>query len=297
MIHVLDAAPPGPRDVHELWRAWPLEPGVMAALLLLALAYARGMRRAAGAAPARGDHRTLWFVLGWITLALALASPLHPWGEVLFSAHMTQHELLMLIAAPLLVLGRAEVALLRALPVRWARRLAGGTAGTPRRIGAAMTHPLVAWAIHAVVLWSWHAPGLFQAAIEHESVHALQHVSFLGSAVLFWWAVLHAGPRHALGYGAAVMYLFTTALHSGLLGALLTFAGAAWYPAYRGAWGMTALEDQQLGGLIMWVPACSLYTVAALVLFAGWLRSSGELARARESRDAVAAGHAIREGT
>jgi cytochrome c oxidase assembly factor CtaG len=125
-------------------------------------------------------------------------------------------------------------------------------------------------------LWSWHVPFLFQATLESEFVHALQHASFLCSALLFWWAVIH-GRQRALGFGLAVLYLFTTALHSGLLGALLTFAKTVWYPAYLDqtkAWGLTPLEDQQIGGLIMWVPAALVYIAAALALFAGWLRES-----------------------
>jgi cytochrome c oxidase assembly factor CtaG len=127
-----------------------------------------------------------------------------------------------------------------------------------------------------VVLWSWHAPALFQATLASEFVHALQHASFLFSALLFWWAVIH-GRQRALGFGLAVLYMFTTALHSGLLGALLTFAKSVWYPVYSDqtrAWGLTPLEDQQIGGLIMWVPAGLVYITAALALFAGWLRES-----------------------
>jgi len=135
--------------------------------------------------------------------------------------------------------------------------------------------------IHAVVLWAWHAPALFQATLDNESVHALQHASFLFSALLFWWAVIH-GRQRALGFGFAVLYMFTTALHSGLLGALLTFANSVWYPGYverTAAWGLTPLEDQQIGGLIMWIPAGLVYIAAGLALFAGWLRESEARAR------------------
>ena len=136
------------------------------------------------------------------------------------------------------------------------------------------------------MLWAWHIPSLFQATIGDEFVHALQHLSFLLSALLFWWAVLQ-GRHRAAGYGVAVLYMFTTAVHSGLLGALITVARSAWYPAYRGttaSWGLTPLEDQQLGGLIMWIPACTVYVIAGLVLFAAWLRESERRARSRESR-------------
>jgi putative membrane protein len=139
-----------------------------------------------------------------------------------------------------------------------------------------MTAPLVAWLIHAVVLWTWHLPVLFQATLNNEFVHALQHTTFVLSALLFWWAILHGRDR-AIGFGAAVIYMFTTALHSGLLGALLTFSRTVWYPVYNGStesWGLTPLEDQELGGLIMWIPAGVVYIIAGLALFAGWLRES-----------------------
>jgi PQQ-dependent catabolism-associated beta-propeller protein len=112
--------------------------------------------------------------------------------------------------------------------------------------------------------------------LRSDLVHTLQHVCFLGSALLFWWALIH-GPQGALGYGAAALYVFTTSIHSGILGALLTFAGRVIYPAYlesTASWGLSALEDQQLGGLIMWVPAGLVYIVAGLALCAGWLRES-----------------------
>jgi putative membrane protein len=283
-----EGASAGPRDWHELAGAWALEPLVVIPLLLTAWVYARGLCRLWREA-GRGHGVRKWeaacFAGGWFALVVALVSPLHPWGNVLFSVHMTQHELLMLIAAPLLVLGKPVVASLKALPPGRVQALLRWT--KPRWMQAVwrfITNPLVAWLLHAVVLWTWHAPVLFRAALQSEFVHALQHLSFLLSAVLFWWAILHRG-HGAMGYGAAVLYLFTTAVHSGLLGALITLAGVVWYPDYLGttqSWGLTPLEDQQLGGLIMWVPACSVYVVAGLALFAGWLRAAGERARRRE---------------
>lgn len=289
-----EGRPAGPRDWHQLWRTWGLEPGVLIPLALTAALYGRGLARLwRGGHAGRGVRRrdAACFGAGWLALAVALVSPLHPWGSVLFSAHMTQHEILMLVAAPLLVLGRPVVATLKALPpgrartlARWSRRPAWS------HFWETITDPFVAWLIHAAVLWAWHVPALFQATIDDEFVHALQHLSFLLSALLFWWAVIH-GPDRALGFGAAVLYMFTTALHSGLLGALITLARSPWYPAYGGttaSWGLTPLQDQQLGGLIMWVPACTVYIVAGLALLAGWLRESERRVRRWEDRIAAA---------
>ncbi|MDQ3802588.1 MAG: cytochrome c oxidase assembly protein [Acidobacteriota bacterium] len=252
--------------------------------------YFRGARRAwrESGRGTRARRLEAWaFAGGWLALFVALVSPLHPWGEVLFSAHMTQHELLMLVAAPLLVLARPLVPFLWALPMRWRQGL--GAAGKRRAVQAvwrAITNPLVAWAIHAAALWVWHAPVLFEATLQSDLIHTLQHVSFLGSALLFWWALIH-GRRGLLGYGAAVLYVFTTSVHSGVLGALITFARKVWYPAYSGmtsSWGLTPLEDQQLGGLIMWVPAAVVYIAAGLALMVGWMRESERRVRRRESR-------------
>ena len=282
-----------PHSYGELRGDWAFEPGVVIPLVLSAWLYFRGFRRLRQVSQqALGGVEAWCYAAGWLTLVIALVSPLHPWGNVLFSAHMTQHELLMLVAAPLLVLGRPLIPFLWALPRTTAREISRWTkAGWWRATWLFVTAPFVAWLIHAVVLWSWHIPSLFQATLHNEWIHALQHSCFLLSALLFWWAVLH-GRQRALGFGAAVLYMFTTALHSGLLGALLTFARRVWYPMYSNttaAWGLTPLEDQQLGGLIMWIPAGVVYIVAGLVLFAGWLRESGKRAHSFDSVEVLEA--------
>jgi cytochrome c oxidase assembly factor CtaG len=271
-----------PHNWHDLVRAWSFEPLVVISLTITALLFIIGLRRK------RRSIRTweaLCFAFGWLALFVALVSPLHAWGQVLFSAHMTQHEILMLVAAPLLVLGRPLVTFLWALPLNWSRSL--GNVAKIRvlnRLWRTFTIPLVAWVVHAVALWVWHVPILFEAVLHHESVHTVQHLSFFISALLFWWALIH-GPQGAMGYGAAVLYLFTTSVHSGVLGALITIAGSVWYPSYVGltsSWGLTPLEDQQLGGLIMWIPAGLVYVIAGLALFAGWLREADLRAMKRE---------------
>ncbi|HEU4510674.1 MAG TPA: cytochrome c oxidase assembly protein [Pyrinomonadaceae bacterium] len=269
-----------PHDWYDLIRAWSFEPLVTTSLVISGVLFVVGLRRLWHEAPKRRSIRTweaLCFAGGWLALFVALVSPVHAWGRVLFSAHMSQHEILMLVAAPLLVLGRPVIAFLWALPVDWSRRV--GNVAKLRwfnRAWRALTIPLVAWLVHAVALWMWHIPMLFEAVLRYESVHTLQHLSFLLSALLFWWALIH-GPQGAMGYGAAVLYVFTTSVHSGALGALITIAGSVWYPSYIGStasWGLTPLEDQQLGGLIMWIPAGLVYVIAGLALFAGWLREA-----------------------
>ncbi|HEX4793328.1 MAG TPA: cytochrome c oxidase assembly protein [Humisphaera sp.] len=291
LAHEIGPDQKGPEDWDQLWRMWGFEPGTVIGLAVSAVLYALGLWRtwkSSGVGHGIRKWEAACFAGGWITLFVALVSPLHPLGQVLFSAHMTQHELLMLVAAPLLVLGRPMIAFLRALPPS----LAGGLGRFSNSRGWMLTWgfigtPLVAWLLHAIVLWSWHAPVLFQATLHNEWVHASQHVSFIATSLLFWWALIH-GHRGVKNYGISVMYLFTTALHSGLLGALLTFARTVWYPDYDDtlAWGLTPLEDQQIGGLIMWVPACTVYIGAGLVIFARWLAQSEQ----RVVRDEIRSG-------
>jgi putative membrane protein len=130
-----------------------------------------------------------------------------------------------------------------------------------------LTDPLVAWALHALALWAWHIPGAFDAALENEGLHILQHVSFLGTALFFWWSVLGHDPRGRYGPGHSAASLFVTMMHTGALGALLSLAPNPWYAPYVAttlALGLDPAQDQQLGGLVMWVPAGLVYVVAAL---------------------------------
>jgi putative membrane protein len=288
-----DGGPPGPRTWHDLPSTWSADPLSWVTLAVTAALYATGLRRLwRGGDDRRGVSRTeaACFAAGWAALFVALVSPVHPWGNVLFSVHMTQHEILMLVAAPLLVLGRPVVVSLKGMPRTWAAGL-GRTMNRPAWRGArhALEHPLVAWVVHGAALWVWHVPALFEAAVRSDLVHFLQHASFFGTALLFWWALFNA-RRGPAAYGAGVLYLFTTAVHSSLLGALLTFARTLWYPPYADttrSWGLTALQDQQLGGLIMWVPAGLVYVGAGLAMVVAWLRESERLVLARESQVVV----------
>lgn len=263
--------------LHHVWTRWELAPSITVPLVVSAAVYARGVAVLWSRGRGRGIRH--WevasFGTGWLVLALALMSPLHAVSGQLFSAHMVQHELMMVVAAPLLVMGRPVVPFLWALP-RDARTRVGRLSRLPARERAwsIVASPLDAWVLHAAVLWTWHLPALFEATLYSTWVHGLQHASFLGVALLYWWSVLR---HHRSSYGAAVVSLFTTLVVTGALGALLTFARAAWYPSYavRAApWGFTALEDQQLAGLIMWIPASISYLVAGLCLVAWWMRWS-----------------------
>lgn len=264
----------------EVWRAWNGAPGITVPLVVTAALYARGVQvvwRRAG----RGRGVRRWqvgcFAAGIVAVAAALLSPLDGMAEALFAAHMVQHLLLIQVAAPLLVLGAPQYATFHVLSIPDRQR---ATAWWHARIALgrglrAVTTVGAATALHAVALWSWHAPVLYDAALRSDAIHAAEHLSFLGTGVLLWWSVLRPRGRGRAGYPAGVLAVFGTMLHSGALGALLTLARSPWYPAHAGgaaAWGLSPLEDQQLAGLVMWVPGGLLYVAATAVLFGTWLQ-------------------------
>jgi cytochrome c oxidase assembly factor CtaG len=264
-------------DAGTVLSWWTWEPYTVALLALSAGLYAAGLFRLwrrAGIGQGIRPWQAACFAAGWLALIAALLSPVDALGGILFSAHMAQHELLILVAAPLMVLGRPLAPTLWALPGP-ARETAGRWSQAPAfaAFWRRLTAPLAVFLLHGLALWIWHLPSLYQATLENDFVHALQHLSFFLSSALFWWALIH-GRFGRLGYGAAVLYVFLTSLHSGVLGALLTFAPRLWYPIYAARtsrWGLSPLEDQQLAGLIMWIPAGALFIVLGLGLFAAWL--------------------------
>ena len=281
MLH--DGLPPAP---HDIWSAWSLEPGSLMLVVVTGVLYALGMWRptVSGRAVSRAARwRIAAFWAGWLTLAVALLSPLHAMGGALLWAHMAQHELLMVVSAPLLVLGRPLVVSVRGLP-RGLRREVGTWLRALHPATSWLSRIEVAWVLHAAAILVWHVPVLYDASVHSEPVHALQHGSFLGTALLFWFSVLTESRRRHY-QGVAILSLFTTAVYTGGFGALLTVARWPWYPAYGAAaplWGLTPLEDQQLAGLIMWVPAAASYLAATLWLVTSWLRASERLAVRRE---------------
>ncbi|HEV7803071.1 MAG TPA: cytochrome c oxidase assembly protein [Burkholderiales bacterium] len=259
------------------------EPWLALLLIVAAVLYALGLHHlqdAGGARRASVSRSAVSFWLGWTALAAALVWPLPEATEGLFSAHMMQHELLMVIGAPLMVLARPLAIWTWALPAHWRKSVARPFHGAGFQHGWQwVSAPAAASVLHALAIWLWHVPKFFELAEESLAVHALQHTAFLGSALLFWWAVLR--PTRS-GNGAALACLFVTMLHTSALGVLLTFSSDVWYPgstagAYR--WGLTPLEDQQLGGLVMWVPGGIPYVIAALLCAAQWLTAGSRSGR------------------
>jgi putative membrane protein len=266
-----DAPVPG-----ELWSSWHPDPLVLAALLMLGGVYWRGRSRSTAA----GTRRDGCFAAGLVAVGLAVLSPLDALSGALASAHMVQHLLLTLVAAPLLALSTPAGPLLRGAPaaVRQAippvrRRFRPFDAVT-----SALRRPAVVWLLHVGALWLWHAAALYGAALERPVVHAIEHTVFLVTGVLFWRVVL--GSRAVrVSPGLGVLLVFTMTMQSALLALLLTFAQTPWYAGYTTTtrpWRLEQLADQHLAGAIMWVPAGFVYLGTALALLVGWIRSTAD---------------------
>lgn len=271
---------PGAGEAHTTFTPDSHYPALLVLpLSLLALAYAGGvwklMRR--GASP----HGVLWrlsgFVLGLLLLCLVTVSPVAGWSERLFSTHMAQHLVLMLICAPLLVAARTTPALLRAIGPALKTAPPRGLLKFARRLFS----PVAVWLSFTGLFLLWHLPGLYAAALRDQTMHALEHASFFLSAYAFWSVVMAPAGRHALGYGARLFFVVSAALLSGLPGALIALSSRPLYatdPQTTARLGLTPLEDQQLAGLVMWIPGGLAYLIAALALLLAWLRESERLA-------------------
>lgn len=260
---------------------WPgLEPWMLAPMLAAAAAYALGYARLAG----RSDHgrrelarRGRFFVLGMAALASATLSPLHALGARSFTAHMGEHELIMLAAAPMLVLARPLSVMIWAFPTAGRQALAA-LARSPGGSGLwrFFTDPWLATVLQAAALWIWHLPSLFDLALKSEAWHGAQHIAFFVTALLFWSAML--SPRRSPWTAAAC--LFATSMAGGALGAFMALSESPWYAPYAAlglaAFGLTPAEDQQLAGALMWAPGGLFHAVVAIALLAPALRSGGK---------------------
>jgi putative membrane protein len=268
---------------NEVWSAWNMSPLVIGALVVAAIAYLRGLRRLGHAGHTLiGHRREAAFYAGLVCAGVALLSPLDALSDTLFSAHMVQHLVLILCAAPLVIYGAPTVPLLLCLPVRFRRPLQRWR-HKRAQVLAVLGGPLLVWALHTGAMWAWHQPALYEAGLRDETLHAIEHSILLVTALLVWGIAIPA-PRSRPRYGAAIALVFGTALQSGALGAILTFATTRLYSVHAqgpSMWGFSQLQDQQLAGAIMWIPAGAVYFVSIAVLCRRWLsdeprRNAGE---------------------
>jgi cytochrome c oxidase assembly factor CtaG len=250
--------------------AWEWHPSVIIGCVLLMLGYLLATRFAL-------SRRTTYFAIGNIILLLTLCGPLDVLADnYLFSAHMFEHLLLELVVAPLMLLGLPSWFVRKILEIPWVAKM-------ERVLGM----PALAWSLGIGVLWAWHLPALYNAALADERLHIFQHLTFLVSATIFWWPVLAPAGYRRLSTLPAMFYLYLGAIGNSILGALLTFAPLGLYPLYlhpdnelgalslvREEWGLTPKGDQQLGGLLMWVFGGAIFLWAILAVYARWYRGN-----------------------
>jgi cytochrome c oxidase assembly factor CtaG len=277
-VLVLFAGVAGAHGVDEAKAGIDWDPFLFAWIVGAALLYLVGLARMGRPRRARllGRFRAASYALGTAGLLVALLSPLDALADQLFSAHMTQHIVLLLVAPPLLVVGRPWLVWLWALDLARRRRI-GRACARLRRSGAARVAvgPVAVWTLLTLVLWFWHLPDPYAWALADRNVHLVEHLSFFFVSIAFFILVVEpyrSARRRRMGYGTTILYVASIGLQNGLLGALLTFANHPLYAAHAaGSHGLTGLEDQQLAGLIMWVPAGTIHLAALSMLFVRWL--------------------------
>lgn len=257
---------------------WSFDPVLVLVVAAATWSYALGLRKLWAGGRGRGVplRRAVSFFAGLFGLVVALISPLDALAAQLFSFHMVQHLVLILIVPPLLVYGAPVLVITMAFPndtrkgLRALERLPATT-----RFKKVIFNSIIAGALFAAALWTWHLPTLYQAAVADDRWHVLEHSSFVGASLLFWMRVI-GRKHHRLDFGPAILLVFVSGLQSAALSVVLIFSGRALYPIHaRSAnpWGLTPLEDQQLAGAIMWTPVGLVFLVTIVVLLARWLKA------------------------
>jgi putative membrane protein len=263
------------------WTRFTTHPSILVGCVLFAGAYlllVGPLRRKYGWAERVERRHVAWFMAGMVVMFVSLNGPIHDLGDnYLFSAHMVQHLMITLIMPPLLLLGTPAWLYRPLLRRRWAWNTA-----------RVLTAPLVAYLIYNVVLAGWHLPRFYMWALEDHNVHIVQHLMFMAAAVIVWWPAMNPVPELTrLQPPIRLLYLFALGIPMSIISALITLSPEVLYPWYEAAprvfEALSAQEDQQLGGLIMWVPGMMVYWVAITVLFFRWSRSE-ERQGARDGR-------------
>jgi cytochrome c oxidase assembly factor CtaG len=279
---------------------WTFDPAVVVALAVAGIVYVRADRRVRHG---RGDRRfprarRRAFLAGLAVIFVALESPIDTRSAASFSVHMVQHLLLTMVAAPLLVLGAPVTLVLLASAPGNRRRLSAALRRAPLRV---LSEPIVAWGAFFGVLWGSHFTGLFDASLRSDGIHALEHVGYLVTAVLFWMPVVGRDPSPVrLMYPARILYLFFAMASMAFLGLALFSATHVLYPTYAAVEGTAkAMADQRVGGTLMWIGGMVTMVPALGLVMLGWMgaderaaqRIDAQLMRTQVS-DEIAAGSA-----
>ncbi len=295
------ATPTEPPTPASLLLGWTFEPLPTLGIAIALGAWWWAVRRVDAGHPANPvpRRRSVAFGLGMGAIAIALLSGIDAYDTALFSVHMVQHVLLTLVAAPLIALAAPITLLLRVADPGTRRRWILPVLHA--RVTRMLTFPVVAWLAFAVVMWVSHFSALFDAALEDTLVHDLEHVLFLGSALLFWWPAVAQDPAPwRMTHPVRAMYVFLQLPQNTFLAVVLLGATNALYPHYvtmTRAWGPSPLEDQHLAAGIMWIAGDAVFLVAILAIFYGWMRAEGrDTERLDRQADVERAAIRVREG-
>ncbi len=256
--------------------AWTFEPSVVLGLALVAAVYVAGLReldRRGRFGRAVGWRHAPLFALGLVALALALLSPIDAFAGRLLTLHMAQHLLLLAVAPPLLLLGKPIPVLLVGAPHGLVRWVARANRRTPwlHALSRALVSPALTWPLYVGAFIAWHIPVFYQAALRNEGIHLIEHLCFLFTALLYWWVIIQPAPgRDRVHVGVRMLYIWTAAIPTDGLALLISSRDKLWYPFYAAQprmWGLSPLDDQRLGGYVMWGPSAFIDAATLSVLF------------------------------
>jgi len=274
-----------PGDLHFWLTQWDWQPSILGGTMLIVVLYIYAvgpLREKFHLADEVSLGKAIAFLLGVNLMFLSLFSALDELGDrYLFSAHMLQHLILSMVGPPLMLLGTPDWLIQPLLRNR-----------VVLRIGKVLTHPVIAFTLFNADFWLWHAPPLYDATLFNQNLHILEHISFVILGLIYWWPMfspVKEGLPH-LSMGGQVLYLFFGSMPMVLLGAGLTLAPPLYAPYIHAprVWRLSPATDQQLGGLIMWIPV-SLYMIVVMsILFIRWMQQQERKQHEEESMwDAV----------
>ncbi|HVA92011.1 MAG TPA: cytochrome c oxidase assembly protein [Chloroflexota bacterium] len=280
-------------SLFSLLTAWSFDPNVVLGVVVTALIYGAGLRELSRRGRLRrsvASRHVVFFSLGLAAVVLALESPIDGLSDRLLYAHMIQHLLLLLIAPPLLLLGKPIPVLVVGAPRPLVRWLARGHARTPwfRGVVRLLTSPWFAWPAYVGNMLAWHLPSAYDAALRNDGVHHLEHLCFLISGILFWWVIIQPYPgRPRLAYGWRVLFILLAMAPDTALGMLFILDANPLYPFYAALprmWGISVLDDQALAGNLMMIGGDVVMICAAIPLFAGMMERLEQMELARFAR-------------
>jgi putative membrane protein len=265
---------PWVRALLTILRSWTFDPVVVLALVAAGALYAHGLTRVGPAQPSFPRWRGACFLSSLGVFSLALLSPIQAYSGRLFSVHMVQHLLLTMVAAPLMVLGTPILLALRASSGSFRARILVPILRS--RLAALLSHPVVSWSLFTVALWASHFTNLYEEALGSQAVHGLEHLLYVGAALLFWRPIvgLEVG-RARLSHPGRLLYLFLAMPQMAFLGLAIYSSDQVLYPHYvttASALGTSALADQHLAGAVMWIASMVLMLPAMAFVLFDWMR-------------------------